>query len=285
MSPRMHPRALALALGLLFVGSACTTVIKPTRPDEPFEPVGRLVGFRFDGDRVDIREPGMPLSGSRMWEREVGNFTADKLNTLLGTDETAPAAETIVSFDLASPSAIQIGTWKEMTIEITTRLPNGQVVRSEPVIGNIDSPLEYFAVQGMTFAGSALDVAAGIASLVYVFTQNPYACGCFIGALIGGLTLNLGQSIATYLVAGSDEKRWSNLFAKALKQHAADIQRAVQEGPRAPPRREGTPAPPPGGPGPTEPPPAEPGASPPPPLLDPADELERTLDDEPGAAY
>lgn len=292
---RIERPFLVILAALALLSSACSTVIKPTRPDVPFEPGPGVTGFRFDGDRVDLREPGMPLSSSRAWQREVGNYTATKLNALLSTSETAPPARTVVTFDLASPSAIQIGTWKEMTIELTTVLPGGQVVRSKPVTGNIDSPLEHFAVQGMAFTGSALDVGAAVASILYFVAQAanpqliPVACGCMLGSLIGGLALNIGQSVTTYFVAGSEEVRWSNLFAKALKQHAEDVRVAALRGPvRAPPLSTPLSTPPTEGTPPSSTPPVElppdPGTPPPPPLLDPADDLDRQLEGGGGGA-
>lgn len=277
-------------IGLVFVllvatlSSACSTIIRPTRPSDPLQSVGDVSRFRFDGEYVQLREPGMPLANSRAWQREVANYTATTLNEMLDTPETAPPVQTIVVFDLASPSAIQIGTWKEMTIEMTTQLPSGRVVKSEPVTENIDDPIEYFLLNGMIFAGSALDVTAAIASLVFVFTQNPYACGCFIGSLVLGLSLNIGQSIAAYVIAGSEETRWSNLYQRALTQHARDIVEAQALGP--PPAGQQlplgsgftpSPAPFPAPSSPTTPTPTPPPAGeppPPPPLLDPADETE-----------
>lgn len=275
------PLSLLLVLAFALLSGACSTVITPTRPSTTFPDVGQVSGFRFDGERMQLREPGMPLSSSRAWQREVKNYAAAQLNEMLDTPEVARPVETIVTFDLAGPSAIQIGTWKEMTVELTTVLPSGRIVKSEPLTRNIDSPFEYFAVNGMTIAGSALDIAAAIASLVFVFTQDPLACGCFIGALVVGLSLNVGQSVASYFVARAEEGRWSDLFAEALEQHARDIQAALRERPerapaRVPPGREeeggvGAPPPAPDDERPDEGPP-EGEVPPPPPVLDPADE-------------
>lgn len=280
---------LVFVLAVALLESACSTVIKPTRPTEPLEPVGQVSRFRFDGEFVQLREPGMPLASSRAWQREVQNYTASTLNELLDTDEMAPPVQTIVVFDLASPGAFQLGTWKEMTIELTTMLPSGRVVRSEPITGNIDDAFEWFAVNGMAFTGSALDVVAAIASLLFVFTGEPWACGMFIGALVVGLSLNLGQSLAAFLVASSEETRWSNLYQRALTQHARDIERALATAPptsapppagAAPPQPSTTPpapypappsAPPSAPAQPSTTPPASADEPPPPPLLDPAD--------------
>lgn len=287
-----HRYAFLLSvLALALLGSACTTLIKPTRPTEPLEPVGQVSQVRFDGEFVQLREPGMPLASSRAWQREVQNYTATTLNELLDTEDAAPPAQTIVVFDLASPGAFQLGTWKEMTIELTTRLPSGRVVRSEPITENIDDAFEWFALNGMAFTGSALDVVAAVASLLFVFTGEPWACGLFIGALVVGLSLNLGQSLAGFLVASSEERRWSNLYQRALTAHAHDIERALAEAPSqrapsppsTPPLRPAPPSAPrtpptapstsPPGATPTTPPPAgDAPPPPPPPILDPADE-------------
>jgi hypothetical protein len=222
-----------LVVGLVIVGTGCSTIIKPTRPSEPLKADGRgsLPGVRFDGEEVQIREPGMPLSPSRSWQREVANHTATSLNNVLTTDENAPAARTVVSFDLAGPSVIQIGTWKEMTISLTSTRPDGSVVRSTPLTGNIDDALEYAAVTSLGVGGTILDVTAGISSIFFVFSPSFVTGAVFIGALLGGLALNLAQSGSQYLVAGSEEKRWSDLYAKALAQHATDVRAGIGKGP------------------------------------------------------
>ncbi|MDP2341657.1 MAG: hypothetical protein Q8O67_11925 [Deltaproteobacteria bacterium] len=222
-----------LVVALLIAGTGCSTIIKPTRPSQPFASDGlaSLPGVRFDGEEVQIREPGMPLSPSRSWQREVANHTATSLNTLLTTDENAPSARTVVSFDLSGPSVIQIGTWKEMTISLTSTLPDGSVVRSAPLTANIDDPIEYAAVTSLGVGGTILDVTAGISSIFFVFSPSLLTGAIFIGALLGGLTLNLAQSGSQYLVAGSEEKRWSDLYARALVQHAADVRAGIGKGP------------------------------------------------------
>ncbi len=290
---RVLPLLLVLLLATL--SSACSTVIKPTRPSDPLQQIGEVSRFRFDGEYVQLREPGMPLANSRAWQREVQNYTATTLNEILRTPDTVPPVQTIVVFDLASPSAIQIGTWKEMTIELTTMLPSGRVVKSKPVTENIDDVIEYFLLHGLMFTGSVLDVGVAIGTL-FVFMGAPLlgivlspglACGCLIGGLVGGLLLNAGQTLAAYLISGSEETRWSNLYQRALVQHARDIQAALAAGPSLAPTPPARPAPPPPStssprtsPASPAPPasspataPADPaGTPPPPPILDPADE-------------
>ena len=209
--------------------------MKPIRPSEPIGAMGSSVpGVRFDGEDVQIREPGMPVSPSRSWQREIGNFAATSLNDALGTDDQAPAARTIVSFDLASPSVLQIGIWKEMTITMTSTLPDGTVVRSEPVVGNIDDTLEYATVTGMSVGATVLDITAGVASIYFfIFDQSFLAGAVFIGALLGSLTLNIAQSSSSYFVAASEEGRWSDLFATAIRAHASDVRAQIGTGPPA----------------------------------------------------
>lgn len=211
------------------LGSGCSTVLKPTRPSEPVTSLGGMTSLRFEGEQVSVREPGMPLANSRAWQREVQNYTATSLNTLLSSPDLAPAANTIVIFDLASPGTLQLGIWKEMTIELLTTLPDGRVVRSKALTEHIDAPLEHFLVQGMRLGGSALDIGAAIASIVYILTQHPIACGCFVGSLVGGLTLNIGQSASGYFVAAAEERRWSDLYQRALREHARDIRRVLED--------------------------------------------------------
>lgn len=285
MVQRHRVLVLLFVLAFALFESACSTVMKPTRPSDPLETVGQVSGFRFDSEYVQLREPGMPLANSRAWQREVQNYTATTLNELLDTPDTVAPVQTIVVFDLASPSAIQIGTWKEMTIELTTMLPSGRVVRSEPVTENIDNPFEYFVSTGLMVTGSVLDVAVAIGTII-LFVGLPglltsgWACGCLIAGLVVGLVLNLGQTLTTYLIAGSEERRWSDLYQRALTQHARDIERALAAAPpppakRAPSTTTQPPAPSSAPPAPSSAPPAPVGAEPPPPpppILDPADE-------------
>ena len=222
-----------LVVAVLIAGSGCSTVIKPIRPSYPITSDGlaSLQGVRFDGEEVQLREPGMPLSPSRSWQREVANNTASSMNTLLSTDDNAPVARTVVSFDLASPGALQIGIWKEMTVTLSSTLADGSVVRSQAVSGNIDDPLEYAGVTAVGVGGTVLDVVAGISSIFFIFTQDTVMGVVFIGALLGGLGLNLAHSASQYVVAGSEERRWSDLYAQALKQHAADVRAGAGKGP------------------------------------------------------
>ncbi len=255
--------ACVLVACAVFGGSGCSTVITPTRPSTLMTADGPpLSAFRFDGTEVSIREPGMPVSPSRTWQREVSNYTARSLNTLLTTNDNASAATTIVTFDLAGPSTFQIGTWKEMTITLSSTLPDGTVVKSEPVIGNVDDAGEYALVTGLGVGSTVLNVTAGIASIFFIFQQRNAVTGAvFVGSLLGGLGLNIGQSVAQYGVAGSEEVRWSNLFRDALMAHAKDVRAKQGSGPPVPTTK--LPAPP--------RPTASPDPAAPPPVLDPAE--------------
>ncbi|MBI1944438.1 MAG: hypothetical protein HYS27_02010 [Deltaproteobacteria bacterium] len=257
--PRTEPVGfVAVALALAFA-TGCSTVIKPTRPDPPLVADGApLAGVRFDGDSTALREPGLPVSPGRGWQREVQNYTATSLNTLLSTPDDAPAARTITSMDLAGPSAIQIGTWKEMTIALTSTLPDGTVVKSEPVTGNIDDGFEYAVVTGLGVGGTVLDVTSAVAFIFLFISQDPTVMYVAIGALVGGLALNIAQSSSQYFVAASEERRWSNLYAQALAAHAREVRQRIGTGP---PPRPPLPSPPDV--------PADPSDAPPP-LLEPA---------------
>jgi hypothetical protein len=251
---------LPLALSL-----ACNTVVRPTKPRSAIAPVvGTSVPVRFTAENVSIREPGMPVSPSRMWLREVQNFTAETLNTLVRAPEAGPSSTTVVTFDLASPSALQIGTWKEMTISLQTTLANGRVVKSEPVTANIDDTVEYAVVTGMGVGGTVLDVAAAVASVVWVFQRTPESqltVGVvFLGALLGGVALNVGQQGAQTIVAGQEETRWSEMYLQALTAHAQQLRtEALLPSPSPPPSLPTPPAPPP------------PPTNAPPGVLDPSD--------------
>ena len=251
-------------------GAGCSTIIRPTKPDTPLTASGEpLAGARFDGEETILREPGMPLSPSRSWQREVANYTATSLNTVLQTKDEAPNARTVVSFDMASPSVIQIGTWKEMTITLTTTLPDGTVVKSQPITANIDDPVEYALMTAASVGGTVLNAVGTVAIILFFFVQ-PQSAGLgvvAIGALIGGILLSVGQSVGQYFVAANEEKRWSNLYARALQQHAVDVRKAALAPKKPPPATAGPPviAPPTL----TKPGPADPSDAPPPLLKSP----------------
>lgn len=228
------PVLTVVVMGVVTMG--CSTVVRPTKPDTPLTAIGPAVEeLRFDGEETILREPGMPLSPSRAWQREVQNYTATSLNTLMTTAETAPNARTVVSFDMASPSVIQIGTWKEIDIVMTSTLPDGTVVKSAPVVGHIDDPLEYAAMTGASVGGTVLNAIGTIAIILFFFdgAQSRELGLVAIGSLVGGILLSVGQSVGQYFVASNEEKRWSNLYATALTAHAADVRKALA-GPRRP---------------------------------------------------
>lgn len=232
-------RALCLVpwvLGVL-TATGCSTIIRPTKPDAPLTADGApLAGLRFDGEETTLREPGMPLAPSRAWTREVQNYAASSLNTVLSTSDAAPSARTIVSFDMGSPSAIQLGPWKDLTITITSTLPDGAVVRSKPVSGYIDDPLESAAMAAANVGNTVLNVVGTAAIVLFFVTQpppDPTLGIVAIGSLVGGVALSAAQSGGQFFIAAAEERRWSNLFASALAAHAADVRRAAAT-PRAP---------------------------------------------------
>ncbi len=263
--PRPHVGELALGvvISTAMFCAGCSTVLRPTRPDTPLAADGAasVAAVRFDGASTVLREPGMPLSPSRSWQREIANYTANSLNTVLSTSDAAPVAKTVVTFDLSSPSVIQIGTWKEISIQLASTMPDGSVVKSAPVVGNIDNTLEYALVTAASVGGTVLDATAAIAILVYVVSAPSPAAPLIgvvaLGALLGGVTLHIAQSAGGYVIAANEEKRWSNLFAQAIRAHAVDVRAAVAKGlgtPKATPTQNGKPDP------------ADPSA--PPPLLE-----------------
>ncbi len=231
----MRSRVICLVFACV-LASACSTIVRPTKPDTPLSAIGPPVSeLRFDGEETLLREPGTPLSPTRGWQREVQNYTATSLNTLLTTSNDARNARTIVSFDMASPSAIQIGTFKEMDIQLSTTLPDGTPVKSAAVSGHIDHPLEYALMTGASVGGTVLNAVGTIAIVLFLFSggSDDRLGVVAIGSLIGGVVLSIGQSVGQYFVAANEEKRWSALFADALTAHATDVRKTLA-GPRAP---------------------------------------------------
>lgn len=277
---------ILLAIVVLPVLTGCATVMKPIHPSAKADIGAPVTGVRFDAEEVSFREPAIPVSSGNIWKREVASYTADTLNDLVDADGTSPVARTVVTFEMHGPSMVQFGTWKEMTVRLVTTLPDGRVVRSEPRSEYLDSNLEYVASQCLVFGGPVLDIAAFVLA-IYLFTTgaltttNPAApvfCGCLVGLALVGVGMNLAQGGLQYIIAALEERRWSDLYLEALKQHADDVRATLAT--RAPPPPAATPdlapagdAPPAEGAGDVAPPvPVEPAVPPPPPpLTDPDD--------------
>jgi hypothetical protein len=225
--------AFIVWVGSLAASLGCTTVMKPVRPSAPVDADGPpLSGLRFDGEETRIREPGVPVSTSRAWQREVANYTATTLNRALSTQDAAPAAATTASFDLAEPPPFSFGPKKRMTITLTSTLPDGNVVRSKPVTGDLDTFGEVALVGGLGVGGTLVDIAAIAAVLYFITTPSIETAGVLLfGSLALGLLLNVAQGAAEQVVVLSQETRWSDLYAKALREHATDVRNGVGRGP------------------------------------------------------
>lgn len=291
MPPSPRPWRLGqpalVALGLawaLFAGllGGCATTLTPIYPSQDVtSSTVQTPGVRFSPEAVTFSEPGIPISTGNLWKRDVAVFAADRLNTLVGAAPGAPVVRTTVTFEMYGPTAFQVGSWKEMTVRLTSQLPDGRVVESAPKSAYIDSNLEYIAQQVLLFSGPIVEVGAFVFG-IYLFSAgiayltNPIFCGCLLALAFSGLALNLAQAGLQYVVAVLEERRTSDLFLDALTAHAADVHTAITVG--VLPLRQ-TPAAPTGeeGPGVAPPSPASPllplePAPPPPDLLDdPAD--------------
>ncbi len=303
------PRALALVLVAL-VSTGCATTMVPVHPSGAAS-IGQPVdGVRFDRDKITFREPGAPISTGHIWRREVAQYSADQLNTLIDADPAAPAAETTVTMELHTGSVLSLGSSKELTVTMATTLPDGRRVVSEPRSGFIDNNVEYLSQQCLIFAGPILEVVSFVVAIFMLAnfgigliptlgigaTPGPgwALCGCLLFSAATGLILNGVQLLVQNAVAFFQERRASDVFLDALSAHADDVRRAIQAPPptkRAPPAAMPAPAdaPPPapaddpeGPPAEVAPPPAEtapppaetappPDEAPPPILHDPAD--------------
>ena len=256
----------------------CVSALKPTRPDAPLFGGARVDGVRFESTAIAFREPGVPVSPSRAWQREVAGFTATQLNTALNATDDAPVARTIVTFDLASPSVIQIGPWKEITITVASTLPDGTVVKTGPLDGRIDDGVEAGLLMGLNGTVFVVDAASSIVAITaLIFFQGSPALefGILAGAIVVPLLLHGGQKGAEALVASSEETRWSNFYVDVLRQHAEAVRTAYAGGPhpvRIVPEASQLPQPPPRIEAPL-PTPAGPVPPPPPALLDPAEAI------------
>jgi hypothetical protein len=278
-----RPVVLLQLVGLLVLGAAasgCVTTLKPVYPSSGIDAGEPSRGVRFDADQITFDEPGVPVSTGRLWKRDVARFTAEQLNTLLGAPADGPVAQTQIALELASPGSFQVGAWKELTVVVSSQLPDGRLVRTEPKTALIDSNVEYALQQVLLFGGPILEVSAFVLGIYlftggfFSFTQYPWMCGCLLGLAFSGLFLNVAQASMQWLIGVLEERRASDLYQAALVAHAADV-RAVLAGTkpawRPPPAVPSLPgATPPADPVPAPPPPA---GAPPPPLLqgDPAD--------------
>ncbi|MBM4281770.1 MAG: hypothetical protein FJ137_13755 [Deltaproteobacteria bacterium] len=226
----MSTERLAVVVVIVVCGAAstgCVTTATPIRPTTPVVADGpRVAGLRFDGEQIRIREPGVPVSPDRRWQRSVANHAATALNRALSTTEVAPLAATTVTFDLAEPPAFAFGPHKDMTITLSTTLPDGGVVRSEPVRGLLDTWPEAALTGGLVATGIAFDLLSVVAVL-YFLANSGLPGPVLLGALALGLGVNLAQAGADQFVALAEETRWSDLFADALRRHASEVRRRL----------------------------------------------------------
>jgi hypothetical protein len=227
----MNPKRMLFAVvgvWAVVVASGCTTVLKPVRPSTPLTAEGSAVaGVRFDGEQTRIREPGVPVSPSSLWQREVANYTAASLNRALSTSDDAGAAATTVTFDLAAPPLIPLGPYQEMKMSLSSTLPDGRVVRSEAVTGHIDAWSERLVTGGLAVTGIAIDVFSVAAVLYFITTTSDLGGIVLLATLASNLVINLARGAADQIVVVSQEKRWSDLYAEALRKHARDVRQGL----------------------------------------------------------
>lgn len=208
--------------------------IHPSAPTEATRFPGASV--RYSPKKVRFLEPGLPVVGGTLWKKEVAKYATSELNTLVGVSDSSTKASTLtISFELAGPAAFQIGTYKEMSVRLRTTFPSGQTVKSEPVSAKIDNGVEYATAQAFRYAGPLLDITAGVVAMYYFFASagaslfsNPLGCACLIGLAGTGIALNAAEQGVAYYIATQEERRWSDLFQRALIAHAKDVASAAR---------------------------------------------------------
>jgi hypothetical protein len=229
--PWSRLRVSLLPICLLFSIGCATTKTMPTHPSRAAEKSEETSGVRFEAEEIRFREPVIPVSGGNLWRREVGNFTAEQLNTLLNTKPTGTLLRTTVIFEMHPASSLQIGSWKEMTVGLITYFPDGRVVESEAISAYIDNNFEFAIQQGFIFGGPVLEIASFIGA-IYILTQpvlfNVFTCGCILAVGLSGVALNVAQGASQLVVAANEERRWSDLYMEALEQHAQDIRKELK---------------------------------------------------------
>lgn len=256
-----------------------TTKSMPVHPTRDIEEAKAASSIRFDSEQIRFRDPIMTVSGGNLWKREVGAYTAEQLNTALNTTPGGTPVSTEVTFEMHPASTLQLGSWKEMTIQLTTFFPNGRVVESDKISAYIDNNFEFAVQQCFVFGGPVLEIASFVGA-IYVLTQpvlfNAFTCGCILAVGLSGVAMHLAQGVSQILVAANEERRWSDLYLDALEGHAQDIRDALKSG--APPKKlpsisnpyseNPAPSPPP----PSPPSKTAPNSAPPSMIQDPADE-------------
>ncbi|MCC7072714.1 MAG: hypothetical protein IT383_15400 [Deltaproteobacteria bacterium] len=162
------------------------------------------------------------------WQREVRAYTAEVLNRASALPEGAPLQSHVRfswSFDRR-----ELTGGNRVTIDLESVLPDGRVVRSQEIggevvlcdDGNATSSLGVLALTGL---GTGLGV--DLAMLALGATLNPIGWGLLGGALLlaasatgAGIVVDVGRVKAA-------EQRWSDLYLIALARHAADVRSVV----------------------------------------------------------
>ena len=122
--PKNRTLAVLTGVGLVLATLGCATPLKPIYPSGPVEAATKTWDVRFSPERVVVQEAGVPMSTGMIWKRDVATFTADRLNTMVGSSARGALMDTSVVLTLATAGGITFGSSKELSVSVTSVLPD-----------------------------------------------------------------------------------------------------------------------------------------------------------------
>lgn len=209
--------------------------IMPTRPSaalretQAHAPI--QTSARFNVERIVLEEPTFHEHHALQWQREVRAYTAEVLNRASDLPDGAPLqsrARFSWSFDRRYLSG-----GSSVTVELATMLPDGRVVtsqdvRGEVVLWNDGNAPNFLSVLALTGLGTGLGV--DVAMLALGATLSPIGWGLMGGALAVTAVVAAADVLADVGRIRAAEQRWSDLYLIALTRHAADVRSVVVDG-------------------------------------------------------
>lgn len=211
--------------------------IAPTRPGEEALreaalPAKSTGARRFAADDVAVFEPGFDERHSLAWERDVQAYTADVLARAAAPLPEGAPLRTQARFTWTYARRDGPFAGRAVTVDLETLLPDGRVVTSAPVQGPVVLLGETgipFSMMMLGMGGASATLGAMLVLLTVGAPLTPVtALIAVVPAALGLVSLGYGvyAEIAVPLAA---RERWSDLYLRALRAHAADVRRVLVE--------------------------------------------------------
>lgn len=244
-------------IGALALGAGCASTPQPRmRPDDaltrllpsehtmaPIHPTPtavlaaalpeRAASQRFTAEHISVEEPSFHELHSLAWQRQLRDYTASALNRATAELPAGPPLETRARFTWTRNYRNSAAGGERVTIMLETALPDGRIVASKDVDGEVGlwnevGPETALAFSGETALGAALGV--NLSMLVLVASTSPVAWALLGASLAVAATAGVTAVVVSVMRVSAVEQRWSDLYLKALRTHAADVRAVLLEG-------------------------------------------------------